>query len=182
MILKILRNAYENKKIISLTPRDFDWEDSILGYVTKINDDNVIINEINEYGKSIGNIVIKISNIRYLKLDSWEIRNRQLIYDKSQFFSPESRISIWKDGKELVPYLRKLKENKEISKLYFDNDNSETGIVLEVDDDSCLFKSINENGEQEDISCYFIKNIIGLKYGDIEMQMLKLLYENSCPK
>lgn len=179
MILKILEEAYKNKKIISLTPRDFKWDDSILGYVTEINGDKVIINEIDEYGKSIGNIIFKINDISYLETNNMETRKRQFVYDNIKDFKPELRISIWQWGKELVSSLKELKKNGKISELFFGDDNSVRGIVLDVDNQFCLIQNISEEGDKIEITCYRIKNIIGLEYDDIDTQIVKLLYEKS---
>ncbi|MBV2165820.1 MAG: hypothetical protein KUL76_04725 [Kaistella sp.] len=63
MITKILKRAYEKKELISITTKDIEWDQSIIGYITTIDETFFTINEIDEYGKFDGNSVYDLNDV-----------------------------------------------------------------------------------------------------------------------
>ena len=53
-IMKLLNNAFIQRKLIGVNTPEINWDELIIGYITEINDDCIIINEVDEYGTFIG--------------------------------------------------------------------------------------------------------------------------------
>jgi len=176
MITNFLKKFHEQKKIISITTKDIEWDQSIIGYITEINDDFLTINELDRYGMYIGNVTYKISDILCVQLDNKYMRDLQITHESRSIFNPEERVTIWKTGTELIPYFKTIKENEKITRFFFEEDNFVIGIILYFDDGFLAIKNIGEDGVEEGISCYSISDIIGLRYGGLSEQKTKLLY------
>jgi hypothetical protein len=118
MIKKLLTEALKQKKIISITTKDIEWDQSVIGYITEINDSYFTINEIDEYGTFIGNMIYEINNVLCVQVDDWYLRNMQIIHGNVSMFNPNLRVSVYKKGKELITHFKYLKKNKKITTFF----------------------------------------------------------------
>jgi hypothetical protein len=174
----LLENAFKEKSLIGIRTNSIEWDESIIGFIVGLEDSFFTINEIDEYGLFIGNTIIAIEDVVNIEIgDRYQIRLR-FIYENSSKLKPNNRITIWKEGAELVSHFKTLIENKIITTLYFDEDYYVIGIILNFDGNSIMIKNIGSEGDDDGMSCYPISKIIGLRYDGIEEQKIKLLYEN----
>jgi hypothetical protein len=176
MIQKLLKTAYEYKKIISINTNDVEWDESIIGYITEIDDVYFTMNEIDEYGIFIGNTIFAINNVIYVQPDDWYMRNLQVAHENRAVFTPNKRVTIWKTGKELISHFKSIKEDEKITRFFFEEDNFVIGLILDFDDNFLLIKNIGQDGKEEGITCYRVNDIIGLRYDGLSEQKIKLLY------
>lgn len=178
-IMTLLNNALIQRKLIGVNTPEINWDELIIGYITEINDDCIIINEVDEYGTFIGNTLIRINDILHICSDSRYIRDLHDLQNHNCIFNPNLRKTIWEKSEKLKHYLNELKENGKISTLFFEDDRFVIGIILEIDPEFCLIKNIGKNGKEEGLTCYRIDDIIGLKYDDLIMQKVLFLKNKS---
>jgi len=134
MIKNLLKNAYEQKKIISITTKDIEWDQSIIGYITELDERYLTIVELDEYGSFIGNVTYMINDILCVQIDNWYMRDLQVAHENHSIFNPNEKITLWKIGKELIPHLKKIKDDEKITRFFFKEDNFVIGLVLDFDD------------------------------------------------
>lgn len=175
MIKDILKEAYDKKNIIGVTTKIIDWDESIIGYIVEIDDTYFTINELDEYGTFIGNTTIAFNDVCHVEPDNWYMRNLLLIQEKNLIFNPNTRITVWKEGKELEKHFQYIKDNSKITRFFFEDDNFVIGIVLKFDNNFLLIKKIGQDGSEDGITCYQVNDIIGLRYDGIEEQKIRLL-------
>ena len=176
MITNFLKKSFEQSKIISITTKDIEWDQSIIGYISQLDEDCLTIDELDECGTYIGNITYMISDIRCVQIDDKYMRDLQVVHDNRSEFNPQKRVTIWKAGKKLIPHFKTIKENDEITRFFFEEDNFVIGLVLEFDNDFLVIKNIGQDGSEEGITCYQVDDIIGLRYDGLAEQKIKLLY------
>jgi len=175
MLKKILKNAQEQQRLVDINI--YDDEESIIGYITSINDDYFTINEIDKFGCSDGNTVYHIDSIKDLSSDNWYLRALQIIIDHKDSLNQDNRNTIYKKGKELISHFNFLKENEIVTMLFFEEDNFELGFIVDFDEDFILLKDIDQGGSELGTTCYRINEIIGLRYNGLGEQKTKILYD-----
>ena len=176
MITKILKNAYEQKKMVSITTKEIEWDQSIIGYITGLDEKYLTIVELDEYGTFIGSITYMINDILCVQLDDEYMRDLQIAHENRSVFRPNEQVTIWKIGKDLIQHFKIIKESEEITRFFFSEDNFVIGLALDFDDDFLVIKNIGQDGAEEGITCYRINDIIGMRYGGLSEQKIKLLY------
>jgi len=176
MIRNILKNAYEQKKLVDINIYESENDDPIIGYVTAINDDFFTVNEIDKFGNYNGCTIYSVNKIKNISMDNWYIRNLKIIIDNHFNLNQDMRVTIWKSGNELIPHFQCLKEQQDIVMLFFDNEDFEIGILMDFDSDTITLKNIGQDGYELGITHYPINNICGLKYNGLGEQKTKLLY------
>jgi len=177
MITSLLKNAYDQKKLVDINIYDTENEDSIIGYVTEINDEYFTVKEIDKFGNYNGSTIYAVDRIKNLSLDNWYLRNLKVIMDNHLIFNQDLRITVWKAGKELIPHFQYLKEQQVVIMIFFDDDDFEIGILVDFDSEMVSFKNIGQDGYELGITHYFINNIRGLKYNGLGEQKTNLLYD-----
>ena len=175
MLKQFLKNAQEQQKLVDINI--YDDEESIIGYITDVNDNYFTIKEIDKFGYSTGNTVYKIDSIKDLSSDNWYLQCLKIIIDYNNNFSQDNRVTIYKKGKELISHFNYLKENEIITVLFFDEDNYELGLILDFDKDFILLKDIGQDGSELGTTCYRINEMTGLKYNGLGEQKTRILYE-----
>jgi len=179
MITSLLKNAYEQKKLVDINIYDPEDEDSVIGYITEVNDECFTIKEINRYGNADGSTIYNVDRIKNISLDNWYLRNLQIIIDNHNKLNRDNRVTIHKNGKELDAHFKNLKEKEIMTMLFFNfkEDDFELGIILDYDEDCILFKRIGEDGYELGITCYRLNDITGLRCNGLDEQRTQLLYD-----
>jgi len=178
MITNFLEQAFKQKKLISITTKSIEWDESIIGYVTETGNAYFTMNEINAEGDFIGKTVFSIDEVLCVQPDDFYLREIQIIHQNRDVFNPDLRVTVWKKGKDLLSYFKKIKNENKITRFFFEDDNYVIGIVLDYNDDFFVIKNIGENGLEEGISCYKLNDsLIGLRYDGLAEQKIKLLYK-----
>lgn len=183
MIRGILKKAFGQKKLIGVTTKEIEWEESSIGFITEMNDDSFILDEIDAFGMHEGKTVIDINEVIYVTVDSWYLLKLQQVYENKALFDPSKGVRIWKEGEAIIPYLKELRDTRKITRFYFKNDhhsdiNYVIGIVLDFDDRYMLLKDIGEDGLIEGYSCYRIQDVVRLRYDDLAEQKIDFLLHN----
>jgi hypothetical protein len=174
----LLENAFKDKSLIGIRTNVLDRGESIIGFIVELEESFFTINEIDEYGLFIGNTIIAIEDIVNIEINDRYQKRLKFIYDNSSTLNPNNRITIWKEGTELVAHFKTLIENKKITTFYFDEEDYVIGIILKFDKEYVMLNNIGIEGDEDGTSCYPIDKLIGLRYDGIEEQKIRLLYEN----
>jgi len=177
MIHNILKTAFEQKKLVDINIYELEDEDSIIGYITEINDKSFKIKEIDKFGYFDGNTIYSVDKIKNISLNNWYLNGLQIIINNVNKLNQDNRVSIHKNGKELISHFKNLKEKEIMTMLFFKKDDYELGIILDFDENYLLFKDIGQDGIELGITCYCIDDIIGLRYNGLGEQKTKLLYD-----
>ncbi len=174
----ILEKAYDEKSLIGIRTNSQEWGESIIGFIVEIDESFFIINEIDENGFLIGNTQIAIEDVINIDIDDRYQKRLMFIYDNSSKFSINNRVTIWKEGKELLPHLKMLIENGKIATFFFNEDDYVTGQILEYDESYVMFKNIGREGDDDGFSYYPLDALIGVRYDSVEEQKIEILHEN----
>lgn len=179
MINLVLENALKERSLVGIRTQAQDWDESIIGFIIKKEESSIVVKEIDEYGKLIGNTSIEILEIIAIDVkDRYQIR-LAYIHENETFLNADSRVTIWKSGSSLINQLAELLKSKEITTFYFDEDNYAIGIVLDYDERYLKINSIGSDGLDDGISYHLIDDLSGLKFNGLEEQKIKLLLNSS---
>ena len=178
MIKTLLENAIKEKSLIGIRTKSLDWGESIIGFIIQFGGSYFTINEIDEYGFLIGKTQIAIEDVINIDVDDRYQKRLTYIYNNNSTFKINERITIWKEGEELIPNIKALIENKIVATFYLIEDDYVIGFALKYDKTYVMIKNIGSEGDEDGTSYYPIDKFIGLRYNSIEEQKIKLLYEN----
>lgn len=67
MILTLLKNALSTKALIGFRTKNLEWGETIIGYITEINQNNFTVNEIDEFGMLIGKTTFNIEDVLHIE-------------------------------------------------------------------------------------------------------------------
>jgi hypothetical protein len=174
----LLENAYNNKILVGTRTNSQEWDESIIGFITHLEDVFFTINEIDEYGMLIGNTVIAFDDVINVEIKDRYQKRLKFVYDHNSKLKPNKRITIWKDGKELLPHIKLLIKDKKIATLYFNEVDFVTGFILENDEDYVLIKNVGNEGDEDGTSLHQIERLVGLRYDSLEEQKINMLFQN----
>lgn len=178
MKIDVIKKSYKEKTLIGIRTDMIEWDESIIGFITNINDRSIIINEIDKNGFFIGNTNIEIDRIISIDINDRYQKRLLYLHKNRGLLDYNKRVTIWKEGGKLTEYFLELIKNKKIVTFYLDEDNYVTGILNEFDEFYVMIKTIGKEGDEDGISYYPIESIIGLRYDGIEEQKIKLLNDN----
>lgn len=175
MLQKTLIDAYKHKKIADINV--YGEEDSIIGYVTNIDEEHFTVEEVDKFGNTNGSTTYAIAKIANLSLDNWYLRSLQIIICNRDKLNEEKRITIHKDGKKLLSEIEYLKVNEIIVMLFFEEDQYELGFILDYDENFILLKDVGQDGCVLGITCYQLNEVVGLRYNGLGEQKTRMLYD-----
>jgi len=175
---RVLKKAYQDETLIGIRTINIDWDESIIGFITIINENSITINEIDKNGYFIGKTEIEINDIVNIDIDDRYQKRLLFIHKNLELIDKNKGITIWKEGIKIIPNIKDLIQNKKITTLFFDEDNYITGYLKKISDSYVMIEAIGSEGDADGFSYYPINKIIGLRYDGIEEQKIKLLNEN----
>ena len=175
MLHKLLIDAYKHKKLADINI--YGEEDSIIGYITNIDEEHFTIEEIDKYGNTDGSTTYAITKIANLSLDNWYLDSLQIIIHNRDKLKEEKRITIYKEGKELLSEIEYLKVNEIMVILFFEEDQYELGFVLDYDENFIQLKDVGQDGCVLGITCYQLNEVVGLRYHGLGEQKTRILYD-----
>jgi hypothetical protein len=176
---KILtEEAIKEKHLIGIRTKSINWNESIVGFIVKVTDLDITINEIDKYGAMIGQTIINLDDILNIDVNDRYLKRLKFIYDNKSIFDYNNRITIWKNNNELFSYIKKLIKEEIITTFFLEDDEYVIGIPIEVNKEYIKIKCVGDEGDDDGISYYLINNLIGLRYNSIEEQRIKILYDN----
>ncbi len=178
MIKSILKKALTDEKLVGIRTNMEDWGETLIGFITEINNSCFTIREIDEYGFTEGNTIVNFENVINIEIDDRYQKRLFFIYKNNSLFNQSKQITIWKDGNLLKEYFESLIQNNTIITFYFDEEDYVTGEILKYDKEVILIQNIGREGDDDGISYYFIDKLIGIRYNGIEEQKIELLYKN----
>lgn len=175
---EILEKAIKEKTLVGIRTNMLEWGESIIGFIVDLGESFFTINEIDENGFLIGNTQISIDDVINIDINDRYQRRMMFIYNNNSAFNINERVTIWKEGEELMPHIKILIEDKIIATLYLNENDYVTGFVLKYNKTYVIIQNIGNEGDEDGTSYYPIDKLIGMRYNGIEEQKIKLLYEN----
>lgn len=175
----LLDKAFKEKSLIGIRTSSLAWGESIIGFIVELEESFFTINEIDEYGLLIGNTTIVIEDVANVVINDRYQRRLKYIHDNRSLLNPNNRVTIWKEGAELISSFKTLVKTQKITTFYFNEDDYVIGVILEFDESYLMIKNIGSEGDEDGLSCYPINKLVGLRYDGIEEQKIKLLFEAS---
>ena len=177
MMIKVLKDKLVEKSLIGIRTIYQDWDEVIIGFIKSIEGNNLILQEINEYGKTLGETNIDIADILSVEFDDKYQKKLMSILENSDLFESENQVTIWNKAKELKIVVLELIEKDIIATLFFDEDFFITGKILEYQDNYLLVNNITSSGEDDGYSIHLIDKLIGIRFNSKEELKIRYLLE-----
>jgi hypothetical protein len=178
MINDILENARKKNTLIGIRTDREDWDESLIGFVTNLDESSVTINELDKDGALTGSTNILLTDIVSLDFDDRYQRRLKLIHDSCSLLEANRQVTIWRTGEQLFNQLDILIRNGNISTLYFQGGHYVLGEVKAFDSTYILIHNVGVEGDDDGESCHLVENLIGIKYSGIDEQKVGILYNN----
>ena len=149
MIKKLLLQSFNEKTLIGIQTPEIEWDESIIGYITELNDQYLTLHEVDEYGSCIGYTTISINDIGHIEVDDQYTNDLQFIFENKIKFDIDKGVTTWKKGEDLVEYLKSIKSINKIITFFFEEDIYVIGVISDFNDNSILIKNIDKRGNDE---------------------------------
>ncbi len=182
MITEIIKECLEKGILICLILDLSDWETVIIGKVLSFDDKNILINEVNPYGKIIRKKrKIKISQIKVLSHSDIYGKDLDFLHSNALInYSKAKYIYFGEDKRSCQNKLKKFIENKKIISIFI-NDEYVIGIIVNQNDNDILINNYSYQGLDDGFSLFKHKLITKIRYdGPVEQKIeaLKNLKNN----
>jgi len=174
----VLKKAFEEKTLIGMRTNREEWDETIIGFITELDELSLTISEVDKYGFDIGQTQIEIDDIIHIDVDDPYQRRLSYIINNRFVFDRSKTKTLWRKGEALLSCIHPLIEEKKIVTLYLEEDEYITGIILEYERPYIMVRCIGRDGREDGVSYYPIDNLTGARYDGLEEQKIKLLYEN----
>jgi hypothetical protein len=175
-MLNVLKEKLEEKSLIGIRTIHQEWDEVIIGFMKSMDGNNLILEEIDEYGKSLGETMIDIAAILSIEYDDVYQKRLKSFVDSSILFESKNQVTIWNNAKELKNVILELIE-KGIVTLFFDEDFFVTGKLIECNDMYVQVNNIDSSGDDDGYSIHLMDKLIGIRYNGKEEQKINFLAE-----
>lgn len=181
MFNKLIDEAFEKKLLFGFRTKFIDWGEIILGYIDKVTDLYIIVNEVDKYGYSIGYTVVDRNDILHVEMNDKYQETINTLNKSNKTFNRNTRYTVWLPLPELLKYFELIKEQEKIATFYLNEDDYVIGKIRDIDSTCLLIENITENGEIDGISCYSNDSFIGVRYDSIDEQKIEFLFRRCNP-
>ncbi|NLI36334.1 MAG: hypothetical protein GX416_07480 [Bacteroidales bacterium] len=178
MILTLLKNALSAKALIGFRTKDLEWGETIIGYITEINQDDFTVNEIDEFGMFIGKTTFNIEDVLHIEYNDIYQKGLEFIVKKGVSLNIDNRITIWNDSYKLNTHFQYLKEKQILTTFFLSEDDYVIGFVHDFNQECIIINAVTKDGMFDGFSCYKTTNFIGIRYNGLFEQKIKLLFDN----
>lgn len=169
---KILSDACANNKLIAFRTEKEEWGETIIGHVKELTSQRIIINEIDEYGTSIGTTSFKLDSLIDIVTEDKTLKCLEILEKQNKHLSQTKCTTFWGNGYELKDYIvDRIKSRKPTTFFVEDGDTDDTdiiGFVEAIDEKSVLIKMIDRYGENDGKILVPLETITGIRWDSIE--------------
>ena len=170
-----LFDCYKRKILVSLYCDPEDSQKHYTGYITGVNDREIMISHISKNGYYDGYILRQTEDVYRIDYGGeYERRIEDLYKAKGQ----KHTISLTKEAEETL-FLFALKTAKEhgfVVSLMF-NDDHRSGLIKHYTEDIVCLYALNDNGEKDGVAVVKTAEILVIEIDTDYEQDLKLLYD-----
>ena len=177
-MIKVLKDKLVEKSLIGIRTFYQEWDEVIIGFIRSIEGNNLILVEIDEYGKTLGETIIEIADILSIEFDDKYQKKLKSIQENSDLFDSINQVTIWNKAKQLKIVILEWIKKDIIATLFFDEDFFITGKILEYQDNYLLVNNITSSGEDDGYSIHLVDKLIGIRYNGKEELKIRFLLEN----
>ena len=178
-MITILKEKFTEKSFIGVRTIHQEWDEVIIGFIQTMDGSNLVIDEIDEFGASLGETTIDISEILSVEFDDQSQKKLKAIVDSSVNFKADQQVTIWKKGSDLQAVMEELIKEGKITTLFFDEDFFVTGKITELNKKWLVINNISVAGEDDGFSIHSIEKLIGLRYNGKDELKIKFLFDNN---
>lgn len=118
----ILKEKIAEKSLIGIRTINQEWDEVIIGFPKMLHGDNILIDEIDKYGESLGQTTIKIAEILSIEYDDPYQKRLKSIVESAVSFNDKLKVTIWNKKDDLMIIMNELIRSGDITTLFFDED------------------------------------------------------------
>lgn len=152
-----MNNVFEQvitkKYLVSLLSKNQDWENRKIGFVLSFDDKDVVIQEVDKFGKNTKIYKLRRSKISVIELlDEYTFNLKQI--NESNLDSKKTKAKYLKFDKTPTKIKRLIELGKveKVCSFILSNDNYVTGFINEVIEDGIVIQCIGYNGNYDGLS------------------------------
>lgn len=179
LILKNLKQAQENFKLVSIKTNNEDANKSYVGNVIGLNEEVVTIKSITPQGFPDGIITIKTIDIYGMDMNDNYIRRMELkMSNLKTIYADKACPSFFSDPiNDFSKILQKAKSQLQLIHVSFYRDLGLYGYIKEVGDEEFIIDVFNSDGIYDGVSIYLIEDIKNIHWDDEDNRIVNLLIE-----
>ncbi len=179
LILKCLKQANENNKLVSIRTNSDEASKFSVGYVLGLNDDQVSIKSISPQGMPDGVFTVKTADIYGIDMNDNYIRKLELkMLNLKTIFADTPSPSFYSDP--IIDYRKILlnaKSSLQLIHVNFYRDLGLYGFIKEVGDEEFIMDVFTSDGIYDGVSVYLIEDIKNIHWDDEDIRVVNLLIE-----
>lgn len=178
-MIEILNNIKKNGELVGIRTIDQEIDEIVIGKINALNEQNITIEEVDEFGDWVGVTTYPLREILNIEFDDIYLRKISQLLNQSNLISDSNQVTIWGQADELKDHLDKLIKTKSFVTLYFDEDYYITGKIVNQSQDSIVFNNYTLLGDEDGFSVHFFDKLTGLRYNSKSELKIKLLSGSS---
>lgn len=175
----ILKEKIAEKSLIGIRTINQEWDEVIIGFPKLLHGDNILIDEIDKYGESLGQTTIKIAEILSIEYDDPYQKRLKSIVESAVSFNDKLKVTIWNKKDDLMIIMNELIRSGDITTLFFDEDFFVTGKIIDFSNDFVKINNISSSGENEGFSVHLSEKLIGIRYNGKEELKINFFLVNN---
>ena len=172
-LVSCLYSLDKNHEIVSFEV--INHEKSFVAYIKQLTDESITIQELDDYGADIGVSEFMIEDIERYFYRTRTVSNIEEFRQSSQEIKYNSSQTIWKYGKQLLPYILRDIEQSIVVTIFVKNDWGYTGHVKSVDENWLMMDNYDDEGEFDGQMMFQTKLLTGYSKGGLIEQGLDFL-------
>ena len=177
-MLKVLKTALYNNRIISFCVGKVDWEKRIIGYVRSISNKKIMIDVVDIYGVVIKQKSINPNNIVILEIDDNYNKHLEKLKKEGKISKKTKSFYYYNNGTNFEKKINMLLLKGDVYTIFFGSEYV-TGIIKKVTGNVLIINSVGFRGTKEGKSFCVLQCITKIRYqGPLEKKISYLLKKN----
>lgn len=177
-MIEIIKKALRNKSVISLCVGKVDWDKRVIGYVTAVNNNSVIIEVVDIYGGVIKNKRIAINSIAVIEIDDSYNKHLEKLKKHAKVFKKTKPLYFYNKGDGFIKKLELLRDKATVCTVFFGTEYL-TGTIKEFAENVLILKSVGYRGTNEGETYCRLMDVTKIRYqGPLEEKISFLQKSN----
>lgn len=178
MIKKILKQAIKENDLVGIRTLSLEFDESIIGYVSEINEDSFELIEVDENAILVGKTIINFEDVYCVTYQDRYQKRLKFTLDNIEKIRLGEQILFYGNGVKLENKLQDLLKQRKVATFYFEDEHFATGFLYELNNEYLLINNIGIEGDEDGISCYSKNDLCGLRYNGFNEQNIELLFNS----
>lgn len=168
-----------NRTLVAIRLVNQSWDEYTVGYILFVGPEHVLIDEVDENGRSIGSAEIQYKEILGIDIDDRYLRRLERIGKEMRIDQNDSGNVLYRKDGNFWEGIRLIERRKIIVTFFFDNESYATGILMEISKQFFSFRSIGVEGDEDGLAYRLIKNLTGFRYDSAFEKRIDFYFRNS---